>query len=223
MPATSTSSLHPQHPSHADFLDIRSLPGRFFVFEGIDGSGKSTQCQTLAHTLRQAGHSVIETREPTNGPWGQQLRTLAQQGTRLAPTEELQLFLRDRKAHIQDLILPHLRQGSIVLQDRYFPSSMAYQGSQGIPPQTILSAHLGWTPLPHAFFFLRLAPEIALQRISERRQIPDAFETFDGLQRCDAIFSTLSLPHWHTLDASLPTHTLQQELLHIVQPLLPAR
>jgi len=218
-----TTSLADPLDTTAGFLDIQDLPGRFFVFEGIDGSGKSTQCHTLARVLREQGYDVIETREPTDGPWGRQLRELAQQGQRLDPSEELEFFVRDRKAHLQDLILPQLLQGSIILQDRYFPSSIAYQGSRGLALQTILSAHLGWAALPHAFFFLHLSPQQALQRITERRQVPDAFETLEGLQRCEAIFASLSLPHWFALDASQPIGTLQQAILHIVQPLLPPR
>lgn len=210
-------------PTQANFLDIQSLPGRFFVFEGIDGSGKSTQCKLLAQTLREHGYNTIETREPTNGPWGKQLRELAQQGTRLSPQEELDLFVRDRKAHVQDLILPQLQQGSIVLQDRYFPSSVAYQGSRGLPTHTILDAHQGWAPLPHAFFFLYLSPQQALQRITERRQVPDAFETLEGLQSCEGIFDALQLPHWHRLDANLSIPTLQELVWQQVQPLLPQR
>jgi dTMP kinase len=176
----------------------------------------------LAAALRTQGYDVVETREPTDGAWGQRLRSLARQGIRLPAQEELQLFIQDRKEHVTSLILPKLRAGAIILQDRYFPSSMAYQGSRDLPLSAILEAHEGWAPLPHSFLFLHLPPEQALQRIKARAQQIDAFERLESLQRCDAIFEQLAdLPGWHRFDALANPQSLHQAILATIAPLLP--
>ncbi len=104
--------------------------GILIAIEGIDGAGKTTQVKMLHRALKRAGISVIRSKEPTTGHWGSILRQSAFTG-RLSPREELETFIKDRTEHVETLIGPHLSSGSVVILDRYFYSTIAYQGARG--------------------------------------------------------------------------------------------
>lgn len=108
-----------------------SRRGKFITFEGLDGTGKSTQMRRLAAALRAAGHKVVETREPGGTATGEKIRkVLLDSGTAgLAPTAEMALMFASRAQHIAEVIEPGLAAGSIVLCDRFTDSTEAYQGS----------------------------------------------------------------------------------------------
>ena len=108
-----------------------SRRGKFITFEGLDGTGKSTQMRKLAVVLREAGHKVIETREPGGTPTAEKIRkVLLDSGTAgLAPLAEMALMFASRAQHIAEVIEPELAAGNIVLCDRFTDSTEAYQGS----------------------------------------------------------------------------------------------
>ena len=108
-----------------------SRRGKFITFEGLDGTGKSTQLRRLASALREAGHKVVETREPGGTPTAEKIRKiLLDSGTAgLAPLAEMALMFASRAQHIAEVIEPGLAAGSIVLCDRFTDSTEAYQGS----------------------------------------------------------------------------------------------
>lgn len=105
--------------------------GKFITFEGLDGSGKSTQVRKLAAVLRNAGHKVVETREPGGTATGEKIRrVLLDSGTAgLDPLAEMALMFASRAQHIAEVIEPALAAGSIVLCDRFTDSTEAYQGA----------------------------------------------------------------------------------------------
>ena len=108
----------------------RLIPGGLFiVFEGIDGTGKTTQLHLLAEKLRQRGYAVVSTREPTEGVYGQKIRELFVDRGAASPERELELFIADREQHVKETIEPALADGCIVLSDRYYLSTVAYQGA----------------------------------------------------------------------------------------------
>ena len=108
-----------------------SRRGKFITFEGLDGTGKSTQMRKLAAALREAGHNVIETREPGGTPTGEKIRrVLLDSGTAgLSSLSEMALMFASRAQHIAEVIEPGLASGAIVLCDRFTDSTEAYQGS----------------------------------------------------------------------------------------------
>ena len=106
--------------------------GLFIVIEGIDGTGKSTQLHLLAEKLRQLGYAVVATREPTNGPYGQKIRELFVDRGAVSQEEELELFIADRDQHVKEVIAPALADGCVVICDRYYLSTIAYQGANGM-------------------------------------------------------------------------------------------
>jgi len=102
-------------------------PGLLLAFEGIDGSGKSTQLDLLAQWLGDRGILYERLAQPSSSKAGRILRTLAERGERLPPNRELALFLRDRREQAKAIIRPLLSEGLVVLLDRYYLSSVAYK------------------------------------------------------------------------------------------------
>ena len=115
------------------------MRGTFITFEGIDGSGKSTQLRLLANHLRLQGHDVVTTREPGGTPLGVRLRAaLLDSQEHVDPLTELLVFAADRAQHVRILLRPVLEAGHIVLSDRYADATVAYQGAgRGFSPQLI--------------------------------------------------------------------------------------
>ncbi len=164
--------------------------GLLVVIEGIDGSGKSTLTRQLAEKLEHAGDCVVLSREPTQGPYGRRLRDSATTG-RLPPTEELELFVADRREHVEGLILPSLKEGKLVILDRYYFSTAAYQGARGLDWRRILDENEQFAPDPDLTIFLDLSVEESLKRVCERGDFANSFEQAEALERVRAIYHSL--------------------------------
>lgn len=165
-------------------------PGLFIVIEGIDGTGKSTQARRLGEWFAAQGREVVLSREPTDGPWGKKLRESAATG-RLAPQDELEYFLNDRRQHVAEKIAPALAAGQVVILDRYYFSTMAYQGARGFDPAEIRRRNEQFAPVPDLLLILDLDVDAAHRRIGARGDTANEFEQRDNLQRCRDIFLTL--------------------------------
>lgn len=150
------------------------MSGRFITFEGIDGSGKSTQLRLLAAHLRARGHDVIITREPGGTELGRQLReAFLETHEKVAPMAELLAFAADRAQHVEYLIKPALAAGKVVISDRYADATFAYQGAgRGFPAdkvnQVIALATGGLKPDLTLFFDIPV--EMAITRMSDRAE-----------------------------------------------------
>jgi dTMP kinase len=166
--------------------------GALIVIEGIDGTGKSTHARRLAGWLEAHGHGVVLSREPTDGPWGAKLRASANTG-RLTAGEELEYFLNDRRQHVEETINPALAAGKTVVLDRYYFSTMAYQGARGFDPAAIRRRNEEFAPVPDLLLILDLDLDTALQRIGHRGDTANEFEQRDNLRHCREIF--LALQH----------------------------
>lgn len=164
--------------------------GLFIVIEGIDGTGKSTQAKRLGEWFTSQGREVVLSREPTAGPWGQKVRESAATG-RLSPEDELQYFLNDRLQHVEELIKPSLAAGKVVILDRYYFSTMAYQGARGFDPNEIRRKNELFAPVPDLLLIMDLDVDTALTRIGARGDTANEFEQRDNLTRCREIFLSL--------------------------------
>ncbi len=187
------------------------MRGRLITFEGLDGTGKSTQQRRLAETLRARGHEVICAREPTAGPAGQRLRRLAAQGVRLPAEEELALFVEDRRAHAAAVVEPALARGAHVLLDRYYHSTIAYQGARGLDPAAVRAANEAFARVPDRIYLLELEVADSLARVAGRGT-PDAFEQREKLTRVAAGYDALDDPCILRLQASAPIDTLAKAI-----------
>ena len=139
----------------------------FVSFEGVDGSGKTTQARLLAEQLRSEGRDVAETREPGGTPVGERIRTLLLGGDSIAPWAEAALFAAARAQLVDDLIRPALERGADVICDRYVDSSLAYQGlARGLGVERVLELNLLATGnlLPDRTFLLVVPLEEAARR-----------------------------------------------------------
>ena len=169
--------------------------GRLVVFEGVDGSGKSTQLRLLADHLRARGIDSRTTHEPTNGTWGQRIRAMARSGERVAPEEELRWFVEDRREHVVRVIEPALAAGQLVLSDRYFLSTVAYQGARGLDPQRLLAQAEAEFPPPDLALVFAIDPSRGLARVAARGGTAEpVFEEAAFLARADAIFRAIERP-----------------------------
>lgn len=199
---------------------MKKKDGFLIVFEGIDGSGKSTQARLLAKKLKNEGFSVLVLREPTRSRWGRQIKAKAKTSKFLDPQEELALFLRDREDNVKRNILPALSQGKIVILDRYYFSTMAYQGARGIDPVYIRKLNEAFAPKPDMVFILHLPAREGLKRISHRRRKDILFEQEAYLEKVEAIFQSLKGRNFYHLEASQSKQKLAEIIFNRVISLL---
>ena len=149
--------------------------------EGIDGCGKSTQSKLLREKLEEEGEKVIILKEPTKRPHGQKLWDVLH-GKRKASNEEiLELFVLDRKQHVEEKIQPALDDGTVVLMDRYYYSSMAYQVAGGIDVEEIREKHV-FAPRPDVVLIFDLPVSVALERVKGHSDA-DEFEKEEHLEK----------------------------------------
>jgi len=149
--------------------------------EGIDGCGKSTQSKLLLEKLEGEGEKVIILKEPTKRPHGQKLWDVLH-GKRKATNEEiLELFVLDRIQHVEEKIQPALDDGTVILMDRYYYSSMAYQVAGGIDVEEIREKH-AFAPKPDIVLIFDLPVSIALERVKGHSDA-DEFEKEEHLEK----------------------------------------
>ncbi|MCK4547292.1 MAG: dTMP kinase [Candidatus Eisenbacteria sp.] len=177
--------------------------GLLIAIEGIDGTGKSTQARRLVAALVKRGYSVALSCEPTGGPHGRRILEASKSERSLSPREEVDLFIADRKAHIQELIKPALKEKEIVVLDRYYFSSVAYQGVlEGMTPDGVREANEAFAPEPDLWLIMDTDPATGLGRVNRRGQGTTGFEREEYLEKVAAVFRSLTGPRIRHVDAS---------------------
>lgn len=159
------------------------MRGRFIVFEGLDGSGISTQARRLASSLDAREVPYFTTREPTDGPIGSQVRLALAKRIAFDPATLALMFAADRSDHIHAVIVPRLNAGIHVLCERYVLSSLAYQGASTGDANWIRSINgpnLAML-MPDLILFFDVPPGTALERIDAARHARELFEDVDTL------------------------------------------
>lgn len=194
--------------------------GLFIVFEGTDGTGKTTQLQLLSDYLSQKGYAVLSTREPTEGKYGREIRSLYLNRDKYSREEELELFIADRREHVRDELDPALLEGKIVLCDRYFLSTAAYQGARGFDPETILQLH-DFAPDPDIALLFQVGTDTGLERITKGRgDKPNDFEQKEDLDRVAAIFASIKRNYICPVDVTGSIEEVHHKIVALVTPLL---
>ncbi len=189
-------------------------PGFLIAIEGIDGAGKTTQCLRLQGLLERWQQPVIRTKEPTSGQWGQRLRDSALTG-RLSWKEEMDCLLKDRREHVEELIRPGLNAGKVVITDRYYFSTMAYQGALGGNPLELMAVNEEFAPEPDLLVVLDLPPEVGLDRIRQRGDQANDFEKAATLEQARAIFLGIEKSYKVTLNALDPLEDIRDEIFRL--------
>lgn len=192
---------------------MNHIPGGLLVvFEGIDGAGKTTQAALLGQRFGEMGFPILSSKEPTGRPLGRKLRESARRG-RLPLDEELALFVADRRDHVENVIAPALAENLVVILDRYYFSTAAYQGCRGASVPDILDLHAGFAPVPDLCFIMETPVADGLARIRRRGDQPNDFEKTESLEKCAAIFRSLDLPCIRRIDASADVADVQKQVL----------
>jgi dTMP kinase len=196
--------------------------GILVALEGIDGTGKSTQASRLAGLFGEQGYAVTLLREPTLSPWGRRIREATSTSAAvLAPSQALDLFLQDRRYDVAAHIKPALAARRLVLMDRYYFSTIAYQGALGIDPDYIRRLNEAFAPRPDLVLWLRLPPAQALERIRQARgQADQMFEREDHLHKVDRLYRTLLGPQVHAVDAGQPLEAVTAAMQQKIQAIL---
>lgn len=205
------------------------MPGFFISFEGMEGCGKSTHVTLLAQTLREQGYEVVATREPGGTAVGQTLRQilLNPAGAPLATGTELLLMLADRAQHVQEVIAPNLREGKIVISDRFIDSTTAYQGyGRGIEQDLLLRLNVfacnGY--MPALTLLLDVPVHEGLRRANKRRGNVTPADHFEAEstafhERVRAGFlevARLEPQRVVVLDSQRPIEEIQREIQSLV-------
>ncbi|HEV8711344.1 MAG TPA: dTMP kinase [Candidatus Binatia bacterium] len=204
------------------------MTGFFISFEGIEGSGKSTQVALLAQALRSQGHEVVVTREPGGTAVGQVLRRLLLESwsSPLAPGAELYLMLADRAQHVEEIVALALRANKIVISDRFVDSTTAYQGSgRGVELALLaqFNAFACGGCMPALTFLLDTSVSEGLRRVRQRQSgTEDRFEAesvaFHERVRAGYLAVARSEPQRVCLiDAARPAEVIHRDILAVVQ------
>jgi dTMP kinase len=208
------------------------LSGIFITFEGLDGSGKTTQLRLLADALARRGFDVVTTREPGGTLLGKRIRELILEiEDAPAPLAELLLFAADRAQHLETLIRPALAEGKIVISDRYADATAAYQGAgRGFPSekirQTIELATGGFKPDLTLFF--DLPTETALARANSRteelnRLDKETIDFFERVRRAYLEIADAESERFLVVEANGSIEEIHQKTLQIVGQFLESR
>lgn len=205
--------------------------GHFITFEGGEGVGKTTLIDLLYDTLQSEGRAVIKTRAPGGTVLGHQIRDLLLHQEEHRPTKkaELLLFLADRAQHVEEVILPALQQGDIVLCDRFNDSTLAYQGAARSFDLEMVrhlcsfaTSHL----LPDLTFFLDLDPQIGLQRTGRgAHSDPDRLEKENlefhtKVRQAFLSFSKEEPSRFHVIDASHSSDVVFNSAIQAIRTVL---
>ena len=188
----------------------------FLTFEGVDGSGKTTQAQLLAEWLRGEGREVVATREPGGTPLGEEIRRLLLEGVEMSAWAEATLFAAARAELAHSVIVPALRNHAIVICDRYVDSSLAYQGiARGLGVDLVLDLNLRATQglLPDQTFLIAVDPEVARQRSAKADRIEREGSDFQrSVGEAYGALATMYPERIATIDGDRPAAQIAEEI-----------
>ena len=168
-----------------------NYPGKFIVFEGLDGSGQSTQAGLLKNFLIEKGFEVILTKEPTlDSEAGRKLRRILDEKEKIEPAKFQELFVQDRREHLENLVIPTLKQSKYVISDRYFYSTFAFGSSEEVDLEWLIKINDNFLT-PDVVFLMKVSPEVCVARIDTRGRKKTYFEKVEKLSRAWEIYKIL--------------------------------
>lgn len=187
---------------------------RLIVFEGIDGSGKTSLSRLFLKYLTEKGIPAIWLREPTDSALGDKIRSVAQANEEISAQQELDYFIRDRRWDVENNILPALRAEKTVVLDRYFYSNACYQGARGLDMNGIIEMNLAFAPHPDLVFIIDVDVDRALARIrASRPGLAELFEKKDFLLKVRANYLKLSGANLQCIDGNRDLETVLADII----------
>lgn len=208
------------------------MAGKFITFEGIDGSGKTTQLRMLAGYLREKGLDPLITHEPGGTALGRRLRSAFLETEEVvAPIAELLLFAADRAQHVETLIKPALQEGRTVISDRYADATFAYQGAgRGFDESTVSDViQLATGGLrPHLTVFFDISVDEALRRMSEHsgdgriqnRMDRETHEFYERVRGAYLGVAAREPDRFKVLPGNGPVNEIHRKVIHMVEEFL---
>lgn len=206
------------------------VKGKLVVFEGLDGSGKGTMIRLTKNYLLARGIAkgrILVTQEPTEGKYGKKIKEMLREEKEPEKNAKkfLDLYLRDRKEHLKEQILPALQKGKIILCDRYKYSTIAYQSAQGLDRDEIVALHSRMQK-PDLAIILDLPVSVALERVKrdEKRGVIEKFEKAFFLKKVRENFldmrNIFQNENIKIINASLPADEVFKEIIKEINKLL---
>jgi dTMP kinase len=169
-----------------------SYPGKFIVIEGLDGSGKSAQVDLVINYLKQLGKDVVVTREPTmDSEAGRKIKQALRKEIVVEPSELQGLYVQDRKEHLENKVIPALKEGKFVVSSRYAFSTFAYGYSDGLDVDLLIKMNDNFL-LPDLTIVVDVTPESCVKRIEGRGEPKELFEQKEKLTKVSEIYKKIS-------------------------------
>lgn len=195
--------------------------GKFIVFDGLDGSGQSTQAKLLNDFLINEGRKVVLTKEPTlDSETGKRIKEVLDKRSEMDAGELQELFAKDRKEHLENTIIPALKEGKIVICDRYFFSSFAFGKASGLDLDWLIKINDEFL-LPDLTFILKVSPEICMERIDKRNfetgKERTLFEEKEKLEKTWEVYQNLPsmFNNIHLIEGERPIPEIFEEIKQI--------
>ncbi|MCJ7804949.1 dTMP kinase [Patescibacteria group bacterium] len=199
---------------------VNPFRGFFIDIEGLDGSGQSTQIQLLSKTLDLKGIAPLVTKEPNEGCYlGKEIRQILKKEKEMeSPLKLQEMFVDNRQDHLKRIIIPKLKNGGLVITDRYLWSNVAF-GSIDLDKKWLLDLNKDFI-LPDLTIFIKVAPEICLVRITKEREGVELFEKEEKLKRVWKTYQWIVAKYgWtqiHLVDGEQEREKVTQDILQII-------
>ena len=191
------------------------------VFEGIDGSGKTTLSKMLFSYLKKKKYNTVWFREPSDSKWGKKIRDLAQSKDSIPLEQELNYFIEDRKINVKINIKPALKNNKIVILDRYYFSTACYQGARGMNIENIIKINKEFASEPDIIFVIDVDVKTALSRIKKnRRSKAKLFEKKKFLEKVRKNYLNLNNKNIQLIDGNNDLNTVFKDIKNsiIIKP-----
>jgi dTMP kinase len=196
--------------------------GFLISVEGIDGTGKTTQVELLKEWFKRSGRSAVSLKEPTSGQYGSEIGRLAATGGLSDAKKELQLFMLDRREDVKEHIEPALKEGKVVIMDRYYQSNMAYQGARGLDPLRIKEENEAFSPKPDLIIVLDIDTQKSMERVNTRKNVVKHFENETYLRDVRRIYLEIGKgPGAVIIGTDVPVEQVHKEIVQAVMNKLP--
>ncbi len=188
--------------------------GKFIVFEGLDGSGHTTQAKLLEDFFLNKGYKVILTNEPTlESKAGRTIRKVLNKELKIEARALQKLFVQDRKEHLEKVIIPALKEKRVVICDRYFFSTVAYGTADGLDLEWLIEINNQFL-LPDITFILKVRPEICVERIEGRGEEKTIFEKKEKLEIVWKVYQTFPgrFPNIYIIDGEKSINETSEQI-----------